>query len=258
MKRFDFFELEDQEWLPAEFRNMVTELLQYHISDLFEIYHGVVPKIAGILRHTGESRVIDLCSGASGPWPFLIKHLNSDVRVVLTDKYPNLEAWRQISGRSRGKIGYISSPVDALSIPGHLKGLRTLFTGFHHFKPEDAKKILKKAVEQGEPIAIFEFTGRKFSNMLEMLCSPLLVFLTTPFVRPAKLPRLFWTYVVPVMPFLYWWDGVVSNLKTYSPGDLKTMVDEIDSGGYTWEIGTETSREPFFTITYLIGYRKKR
>lgn len=257
MRPFNFSEIEDQEWLPGEFRNMITELLKYHISDMFKIYDSVVPKIIRILQYTGESQIVDLCSGASGPWPLMVKYLKPNLKVVLTDRYPNLKAWSEIASKSHGRITYVDQPVDAMCIPEDLKGLRTLFTGFHHFKPEAAKEILKKAVQQNQPIAVFEFTGRKFSNMLGMFWSPLLVYLSTPFVKPKKMERFLWTYIVPVIPFLYWWDGIVSNLNTYSPEELKSMVNEIDSDGYKWEIGTETSREPFFTITYLIGYREK-
>ena len=33
---------------------------------------------------------------------------------------------------------------------------RTMFAGFHHFRPEDARKILRSALDAGRAICIFE------------------------------------------------------------------------------------------------------
>jgi hypothetical protein len=38
---------------------------------------------------------------------------------------------------------------------------------------------------------------------------PLAGFLTAPFIRPFRFSRLFWTYVITVIPFVLFFDGVV-------------------------------------------------
>lgn len=260
MKHLHLFEFTDQVWLPEMFRNMITQITQFNL-DFFKIYDVIFPKVEQFLQTTGESQVIDLCSGSSGPWLRLLKQLKSPVKVILTDKYPNLGKWRQVMEVAQGRMECSASSVDAVAVPGELKGLRTIFTGFHHFRPEEAKIILETAVAQNEPIAIFEFTERSFPSLIRAIWLYMLVTLVqTPFIKPRTLARFFWTYLLPVIPILHWWDGLVSNVRTYSPRELQEIVNSIDSKEYQWEIGLETFRTYGMKarITYLLGYNPKQ
>jgi hypothetical protein len=59
----------------------------------------------------------------------------------------------------------------------------------------------------------------------------------TPFIRPFTWRRLLWTYVVPVVPLVAMWDGLVSNLRTYSPVELSTLADALHGPAYRWRSG---------------------
>jgi len=48
-----------------------------------------------------------------------------------------------------------------MNVPAELKGLRTMFTSFHHFLPEEARAVLQNAVDAGEGIGIFEITAAR-------------------------------------------------------------------------------------------------
>ena len=50
--------------------------------------------------------------------------------------------------------------MSATAVPARLSGFRTMFTSFHHFKPEQAQAILADAVRNRCGIGIFEFTYR--------------------------------------------------------------------------------------------------
>ena len=43
-----------------------------------------------------------------------------------------------------------------LQVHDHLKGLRTMFLSFHHFKEEDATQILRNSVDAQMPILVAE------------------------------------------------------------------------------------------------------
>src|SRR5439155_21664731 len=120
--------------------------------------------------------------------------------------------------------------VDATSGPPALSGFRTLFSSFHHFRPEEARRILADAVRQRQGIGVFEATQRSAPAMLAMLLTPLFVLLATPFIRPFRLSRLFWTYLLPVVPIVALFDGVVSCLRTYTPTELRALVAEVPGG----------------------------
>ena len=82
--------------------------------------------------------------------------------------------------------------------------------------------------------------------------TPLVLLAATPFIKPARPLRYVLTYVLPVVPLVYVWDGVVSHLHTYSCDELKTMTHDLQDSSYSWEIGRLPSR--FFPVTCLLGY----
>jgi len=74
---------------------------------------------------------------------------------------------------------YLPEPVDVTGVPDELVGFRTLFSAFHHFRPEQARAILGDAVRKHQGIAIFEGTYHSALAMFLMLLVPLMVLLVT-------------------------------------------------------------------------------
>ena len=180
--------------------------------------------------HTNE--IVDLCSGGTGPWVHLVEQLEQaglHVEVTLTDKYPNLESVRKLAENPHQRIKYLEQSVDAMAVPDSLKGMLTLFEGFHHFKPDQAKLILQDAVNKRAAIGIFEASLKPPLGIIILLFSPLITIesysLMTPFIKPRTFPRFFWTYLIPIVPIATSWDGVVSLLRTNSPKELKDLTD---------------------------------
>ncbi len=75
----------------------------------------------------------------------------------------------------------------------------------------------------------------------------------TPFIRPFRLSRLLLTYLIPIIPLITLFDGIVSCLRTYSPTDLRELLDEASPGVYTWYIGEDPIRFSPVPMTYLVG-----
>jgi hypothetical protein len=73
----------------------------------------------------------------------------------------------------------------------------------------------------------------------------------TPLIRPRRWWILALTYLVPILPLLILWDGVVSSLRTYAPADLERLTTGLGSDGYRWSSGVH--RVQGMVITYLIG-----
>lgn len=157
--------------------------------------------------------------------------------VTLTDLYPNPEAVAEKNSGAQSAIRYWPSPVDATAVPRELTGARTMFLSFHHHPPERAKAILQDAFEKRVGIAVLEFSARKPVMLLSCLQIPLAVFLLTPRIRPLKASQLLFTYVIPVVPLLMMWDGIVSHLRTYSPDELRAMTADLQAPDYVWETG---------------------
>jgi hypothetical protein len=87
-----------------------------------------------------------------------------------------------------------------------------------------------------------------------MLIVPLIVLLVTPAIRPVRLSRLLFTYLLPAIPLIGLFDGVVSCLRTYSPEEMRRLVKPFLH--YDWDIGQIPVRGLSAPITYTIGTPK--
>jgi len=258
--RVHLVELHEQPWFPAVWRDLLTDYLSFYAT-VFRPYACVAPLLAEALEREGSARIVDLCSGAGRPLLSLVPALQEsgirDLEVVLTDRFPNLGALESIDGTG-AKVTYLTTPIDAADVPMSLKGFRTLLTSFHHFRPESALAILANAVDNGEGVGIFEYTERNWLIWaLPTLLIPLFVWLCTPFIRPFRWRRLVWTYLVPIVPIVALWDGFVSNLRSYSVGELNDLVEQVKSDRYEWQIGKVRSLG-LSRVTYVIGIPASR
>jgi hypothetical protein len=252
LPRLHLFEFTDQSWWPAFLRDLATDYL-HTVSTRLGVFDAAAEVLARGLRASGGRQVVDLGSGGRGPLPRLRRLLAErhglEADVLLTDKYPNAVAAER--ARAEG-AAYLERPVDALRVPADLRGMRTLFSALHHFRPEDARAVLADAQARGVPIAAFETVRRTPSGILSMLLVPLLVLLFTPLVRPLTPLRLLLTYVIPVAPLILFWDGLVSALRAHRPEELRALTASLAREGYTWEVG-EARVPGGSAITYVLG-----
>jgi hypothetical protein len=255
MRRVHLAEIHEQRWFPQKLRDDITITLQF-IFNTARLYRPIAARLGAAIRAAKSDRVLDLCSGAGGPWIWLQRMLAErtavPTKVILTDRYPNLSAFRHTREASGNAIGYCAEPVDAQKIPPGLLGFRTIFSSIHHFTPDGIAAILRDAVDRGEGIGLFEAVKRRPSAILCAFCMPVATLCLVPFMRPFRIARLIWTYLVPVIPFVMWFDGVLSCLRAYSPGELRELATAIGADDYVWEVG-ETS-----VVTYLVGYAEPR
>lgn len=256
MRRLQLIEIHEQPWFPSSLRDDVTNSLQFGLN-LLKAYSPIVPLLQGALGITHTRTIVDLCSGAGGPWLDLSNRIHGDaqssLQILLTDKFPNLTAFQIARANAGNQICYFPNSVDAMKVPVELTGFRTIFTSFHHFPPAEACAILQNAVDAGQSIGIFEVTKRSPLTIGLMFPWVLLLFLCTPFIRPFRWRRLFWTLLVPVIPFVLLWDGIVSCLRTYRPQELRAIVANLSANEYHWEAGEQSSAPGKMPITYLIG-----
>jgi len=111
----------------------------------------------------------DFASGAGGPTPYIEKHLNEqlrsrgteEVKFVLTDISPHVQAWEAIAKKSEN-VSYVEQSVDATNAPGAetllrnvpgvegKKTMRLFSLSFHHFDDGLAARVLQNAVETSD------------------------------------------------------------------------------------------------------------
>lgn len=244
MKRFHLFEIADQKWCPSFIRRAVTAFLAT-VGSRTGIYLPTIDVLKRALERAKIRDIVVLCAGSGGGIMDVANALSPDTRIVLTDLAPDVS----FAGGTRTMI-YDPRSVDARDIPADLRGARIVYGSFHHFEPDDAQAILHATVRANEPIAIFEATERSFRGIALCLLIPVLVLLMMPLVRPFHILWIVLTYLIPILPAVILWDGLVSSLRSYTQQELRAFVQALKS--YQWEVGVLSGphRE---RISYLLG-----
>lgn len=254
--RLHVFEFEDLSWFPDAVRRGGTDYLRYFLNAT-RFYDPVVPLLLHLMDKTGQRTVVDLCSGGGGAMERVAKQLaqqsDKPMTVTLTDKFPNVRAYRHLQHSSPG-LGFSADPVDATAVPPSLGGLRTMFSAAHHFEPGVLAAIFRDASASRAPIAIFDGGDKNILTILGIaLFHPLAFAICTPFFKPFTWSRLFFTYLLPLIPLMTVWDGIVSILRLYSPRELQDIAQHAVPKGYVWETG-KLKNKLGMRITYLVGY----
>ncbi len=234
-------EFHDQEWCPEFAGKMLRESLRNGIVEN-NIYQPAAAVIEEIMKAMNCEEIIDLCSGAGGPWAQLEAELSEsfeNVRITLSDKYPAKESIIELDAMNPGIEGKI----------------RTMFTALHHFSPEQVVQILSKAIEDEAGFAAFEITER---SMKGILASALVGFVST-FKYWASKRENYNLLQAGLTAFIHAWDGGVSSLNTYSESELRVLAKKAEkaagSNEYSWKIGTLQNDIDGFQvpIVYIAG-----
>jgi hypothetical protein len=210
-------EIHDHPRFPTFLRDLVTDALE-SLWIFSNTYRSILPRLLNALDQAGTREVLDLCSGGGGPWAGLVKESQGDegfnIGICLSDKYPNRVAFER-AHTTEHRIGFEPRSIDAMRVPDDLGGFRTIFFSFHHFDPDEARRVLGNAVESKQGIGIFEAARRAPRTMLTICCIPMMALLLAPSIRPFRWSRLFWTYLLPVVPFVY--SGTTGSFPVSAP-----------------------------------------
>ncbi|MGM0507053.1 MAG: hypothetical protein ACQER4_07695 [Bacteroidota bacterium] len=244
MKRIHLFEFEDFAWFPEWLRRCMTRLILV-MHDLLGTSKKVAELLAPVLRKSESSTILDLCSGSGGPMPDVLqilrdKHGIPNIRLVLTDLYPDSKTAKFYNGQDGNDINYLTTPVDATQLDSQMSGLRTMIGSFHHLRPQEARNLLSAFQESRKPVCIFEVSDNSTPIGLWWIAFPinvLMTFFITPMVRPMTWQQLVFTYIIPAIPICFGWDGAVSNARTYTLSDLDELLSDIEPTNYEWEKG---------------------
>src|SRR5258705_8560150 len=106
-RRLHLLEIADQSWCPRILRDGLTDYLR-QLEWVFRPYDLLLPQLRAALARCNEERVLDLCSGAGGPWVPLLssweKSGGGPPEGRLSDPRPSPPSWARAAGTSRGGI----------------------------------------------------------------------------------------------------------------------------------------------------------
>ena len=260
MKRLQLFEFEDFSWFPDFIRSPMTRVLQA-LNKLMGMDEAIAILLQSVMHKTDVKTIVDLGSGSGGVMPLVFDKMvkqSDDAELVLTDFHPSKSAIEKYKNNTDG-LSYHTEPVDATKAESMPSGIKTMINSFHHMPPLVAKGILSTAQKSNEPILIFEMQENKIPTIIWALFLPLGLLITfimalviTPFSRPITLSQLILTYLIPVIPLCFAWDGQASFARMYSMEDYDELLPQsVES--YRWKKGLGEKANGKKIGTYLIG-----
>ncbi len=144
--------------------------------------------------------------------------------------------------------------VNAENFNASEEGLYLSVNSFHQFSVEEAKDMLKQISHNRQPAVIVEGNNDSLWQVVGMtVIVPLTVLVTAPFVKPFRFERIIFTYLLPVLPVVTFFDGFMALFKIYAPKDLDELTASIETKDYYWRSG-KLDNGRGGKIIYLIGY----
>jgi hypothetical protein len=265
MKRVQLFEFEDQSWFPGKIRISMTKLIVvlHKMMGLGDVLKELIEEG---LKRSGHQNVVDMGSGSGGPMVEIFRSIrkeNEKFSITLSDLYPNEETIASIEKLELDGLTYHEHSIDATNLKDAPKGLKTMVNSFHHTNPKQAKEILQSAADNKEAILIYEMAENKIPLLLWWLFLPLslviliiMVLFMTPFVKPLTGYQLFFTYIIPLIPIFYAWDGQASLPRMYTLSDVDELLKDVDSTNYTWEKAPAKNQKGKNQGYYILGIPK--
>ena len=264
MNRLHLFEVEDLAACPDWIRDCVTAMIVvvHRWLGVPQVMADHLESILADFESGTAVTIVDTCSGNGGPMPdaleLLITTQNPDrpIRLLLTDIRPPSRLVTELE-QSDSDVRYLDRSVDAcLPLMEQLCAgdvdadntskvnvksvVRTLVCGFHHLAPKQARSFLLDAQQANQPLLIFELTNGTvpprwlwWGTLLPNFLFGLLVSL---FARPLSLHSVVFSFLVPVIPACFAWDGAVTSARIYQEDEFQAMVETLPkTDSYRWE-----------------------
>ncbi|PTB44287.1 hypothetical protein M441DRAFT_44369 [Trichoderma asperellum CBS 433.97] len=256
--RLHLFEIDDQPWFPAFLRSRIQNALTAAWNSNTPLQPQSPARIAAstLIRELDSSlssyTFIDFCAGGGGPTPAIQKAINTHLKAegeppvdfILTDLHPNVGAWEKVV-KNFPQIAYERQPVDASKAPNHLvecqdgkKVMRLFNLAFHHFGDALARDILRDTVNTSHGFAIFELQDRSLSSMISVFMLGVASVVMAPaFAWKWRDPiSLAFSWLMPALPFVLVFDGIVSCLRTRTPNEIESLLRGCGADTSSWEM----------------------
>ncbi|KAL8659776.1 MAG: hypothetical protein Q9202_006951 [Teloschistes flavicans] len=199
------------------------------------------------------------------------------VDFILTDLFPHIPSWSLACAKSP-HLHYIPRPIDATSTPSDLLSLTHrplpptpkprkpfhLFSlAFHHFPTPPARAVLRNTLLHSSGFAILELQARTPASLLTALCLGPLLWLVSWYSFWGDWTHLFFTYVIPIVPAVVVFDGLVSCLRMRDRGEILKLIEECDGReprgwreGWRFESGRAYHTWPIGEATWFVGIKE--
>jgi hypothetical protein len=256
--RLHLFEFHDQPWVPAVVRDSVVESLG-RTTAWSRLLQGLVLPLRSFLGKVGRHELLELCSGSGAMARLWLDEFARQGLAapdfLLSDLFPRVRHWRELC-KDTARLSFSATPVDAAQVPPDVGSgrPRLIANALHHFEPDAARAVLHDALEHGGGIFVCENFGRSLRDVVGPALVGVPALLANPLLTGQdRLLKALCTWLIPVAPLAFAWDGVVSSVRVYTPEELRAMTERVP--GVEWTFG-EFEFTPFGRGRYAYAVRR--
>lgn len=225
MKRKQITQIINTSWCPKFIKKLVAEFLSWFVVKV-NATKPFIPLIESMVNDAHSNQIINIDFNIGAGIESVKPYLKEDIQIK-------------------------SIPISDFNTD--TKGVYLFLNSFHQLNVKQAKEILSQIVNSKNPIIIVEGNNDSLWQVVGMtVFVPLTTLLTAPFVKPFRLTRLLFTYIIPVLPLIITIDGCIALLKLYNPKDLLELTSSINAPKYEWKAGKNDNGRGG-KIIYLTG-----
>ena len=226
------FEFMDLDWLPSSLRHTLREILECGNNKPFRPYYDwVADELLRLAEEQGFTTLVELGAGPAPITQALAKNPRSEgLRLVPCDINPDRPAYESLEKRYNGKVFPRYEPIDFSRPHQWEPGTLLYLSGtFHHIPVEARAAVLKSLSESADGVLVVEPLRKTIGSILFVLPSivPALVLPVWQIARPGRFRRFLYCWLVPVAPFMFWWEGFVSCLRMWSDAEWRSHLQTV-------------------------------
>jgi hypothetical protein len=246
------FEFCDQPWVHSSVRECLFELMDFCNSGIRSFNSRVAEEALKMAKEGGVNEIVELGAGRA---PITVKLANDpradNLVMVPCDLFPNETVFRQLEEKYQGKVKPIYTPVDITQTHSELNNkILVMAAMFHHVPFNKRTQVLKSLSETSSRCVIFEPLKRSWTAIFLCLfvIFPVLIFPLAYWKNKGFLRRALWCWVVPVVPVMFIWDGIVSCLRQWTVDEYLSALKSPSSKAIDVEVDDQQN---MFVLRWL-------
>lgn len=228
------FEFNDQAFLPESIRATQRDVCEL-CNSVFRSFNHVAARRAVEEARGRECRSIIELGAGTAPITRVLANMpeSRGLSLVPCDLIPDASVYRELQHDHPEQVRPVFESVDFTQPhPWPPASIAVLVGTFHHIHPRDRRQTLMALSQSVEHVMIFEPLRNTWLSMLLTLLAqvPVLLLPVAYAHRPGRFRRLLWCWLVPVVPVVFLWDGLVSCIRQWSPDRWKRELAGINGG----------------------------
>ncbi len=235
--RLQLFEFGDLSFPPKVYHEFLRSFMGLLYRKL-KIHHLWIEPLNNFIKND-NNMLHDPCAG-SGEVNLYIKNEMNKAKLefkfilsdIMTDTVPLFA--KTINNLKDENIYYIEQSVNLLDFQNNENYSKVFINSFHHFTPSQVSKILEEHFKIKKDIIVLEYCQRSLMSFLSMIAGPLLSLILFPFIIKRKhfFSAFVFVYLLPIIPLMLLWDGIISSLRTYTKKDLQKLMKQLQISDY--------------------------